>query len=261
VIVGMDNPVDGSFIALSSGEKMDMGSYVDKLLNMTNEVAQTVAIQKGNTVFAPAPDADNANDGQEFSEMELLLAYVSQTKVKNSRPSKAGQEYIQDQVIRALSGSEAGAGITATIGSGENVEIAVPAGKTVLGFYVDLVKAPETAYTVEGQTLTLTSAFVDTLTVGQHNAVLELEGDLIPMTLTVKEKGAAPALMLGDANLDKTLDFKDAIAMLEHYVEIKLLSAEVEAVCDLAEDGIVDFKDAIYILEVYVEMRPNPNLN
>jgi len=77
----------------------------------------------------------------------------------------------------------------------------------------------------------------------------------------VKEKGAAPALMLGDANLDKTLDFKDAIAMLEHYVEIKLLSAEVEAVCDLAEDGIVDFKDAIYILEVYVEMRPNPNLN
>jgi len=72
---------------------------------------------------------------------------------------------------------------------------------------------------------------------------------------------AQPALLMwGDANEDKVIDFKDAIGVLEHYVETKLLRPEVEAVCDLFKDGTVDFKDAIWILEIYVETRPDPNL-
>lgn len=99
-IVGMDNPLDGSFVKLSSGESMDIGSYVDKLIGFTAEIAQTVAIEKEKTVFVAAADASNENDGKELADTDLLLTYTRY--IENAQPDAEGQEYISKCVKTSL---------------------------------------------------------------------------------------------------------------------------------------------------------------
>lgn len=99
VIVGMDNPLDGSSVKLSSGEIMDLGSYVDKLIGYTGDIAQTVAIEKNNTVFVAAPDAANENDGKVLADTDLLLTYTQY--LARALPNAEGHEYIKKCILSA----------------------------------------------------------------------------------------------------------------------------------------------------------------
>ena len=101
VIVGMDNPMAGAVVNLSGGEAMELGKYLDSVIEMTCQIAQTVAIENPKTAFVAAPAAANTNDGAEMSENDLIIAYLPQNVSKNL-PNAEGQAYIKTQIKNAL---------------------------------------------------------------------------------------------------------------------------------------------------------------
>ena len=101
IVVGMDNPMENSTIALTSGEKMELGVYVDQLIGNMDNASQTVAIENSNTVFVSAPDALNENDNQKLNENKLILSYINGVKAA-AKPAEEGQKYIRNQIIRSM---------------------------------------------------------------------------------------------------------------------------------------------------------------
>jgi hypothetical protein len=101
MIVGMDNPMDNSSIALTGGEKMELGVYMDQLIANMDNASQTVAIERSNTVFVSAPDALNDNDNQELNENKLILSYINGVKAA-AKPNEEGQKYIRNQIAKAM---------------------------------------------------------------------------------------------------------------------------------------------------------------
>lgn len=97
VVVGMDNPLSGSAIKLSSGEAMDMGGYVAKLIRMTDECAQTATMEREYSAFVKASEAANEKEGTELSELDMIKLYL--TKVSpDVMPNEAGHKYIVEQI-------------------------------------------------------------------------------------------------------------------------------------------------------------------
>lgn len=103
LVVGSDNPMDGSTIKLSSGEGMDIGTYVDELVKAMDNASQAVAIERENVVFVSASDAANDNDGKELSETDLILSYLGGANSKKARPNADGHAYIKDQILLSMS--------------------------------------------------------------------------------------------------------------------------------------------------------------
>lgn len=102
VIVGMDNPMENSAVNLSSGEKMEVGVYIDQLINNMNDAAQTVAIEQENTVFVSAPGAANEYDNNsELTENMLIRSYLVNVKPE-VKPNEEGHAYIRDQILKAM---------------------------------------------------------------------------------------------------------------------------------------------------------------
>lgn len=101
IIVGMDNPLDGSSVKLNDGQSMELGSYVDKLIGYVSQISQSVALETENAVFIPAMDAANENDGKELKDTEMLLTYTPQ-HIKKALPNEAGQGYIAECILAGL---------------------------------------------------------------------------------------------------------------------------------------------------------------
>ena len=102
VIVGMDNPMENSGVMLSSGEKMEVGIYVDQLINNMDDASQTVAIEKENTAFVSAPHAANEYDNNsELTENKLIISYIGSVKAQ-VKPNADGHAYIRDQILQAM---------------------------------------------------------------------------------------------------------------------------------------------------------------
>lgn len=97
IVVGMDNPLSGASIKLSSGEIMDLGGYVGKLIKMTDNCAQTAALERQYVTFVSAPDAENANDGKTLSETQMILAYLNGVKAE-ALPNSNGNGYINERI-------------------------------------------------------------------------------------------------------------------------------------------------------------------
>lgn len=108
IIVGMDNPMEGSSVVLSEEEeaaedadKMELGTYVDELIQNMDDTAQTVALENENVVFVSAPQAENENDHQELPAAALLLSYIGNVKAA-AKPNAAGQAYIKGRIMVAM---------------------------------------------------------------------------------------------------------------------------------------------------------------
>ena len=101
VVVGMDNPLSGTTITLSSGESMDLGGYVGKLIKMTDRCAQTASIERDYAIFTSAPNAANPNDGQTLSENKLILSYLRSVKAE-ALPTEEGHAYICKRIQTAF---------------------------------------------------------------------------------------------------------------------------------------------------------------
>ena len=73
--------------------------------------------------------------------------------------------------------------------------------------------------------------------------------------LTVSGLGATESgLLIGDANADQKIDAGDALAALQHSVELKLLSGEDFTRADVDGNDVVDAVDALTILQYSVEL-------
>ena len=101
VVVGMDNPMENASIVLSSGDKMELGIYVDELLKNMDDASQTIVLEKENAIFVSATHAANANDNQELTENKLILSYINGVKA-DAKPNEEGQKYIQNRINLAL---------------------------------------------------------------------------------------------------------------------------------------------------------------
>ena len=101
VVVGMDNPMENSSIALSSSEKMELGIYVDQLLKNMDDASQTAVLERENAIFVTATHAANDNDNQELNENKLILSYINGVGEK-AKPNAEGQEYIRSQIAKAM---------------------------------------------------------------------------------------------------------------------------------------------------------------
>lgn len=97
VVVGMDNPLSGAAIKLSSGEAMELGSYVEKLIKMIDDCAQSAALERQYVTFVSAPNAANDNDGKTLTESNLILAYLNNVKAE-AMPNEKGHAYIMEQI-------------------------------------------------------------------------------------------------------------------------------------------------------------------
>lgn len=101
IVLGMDNPMAGSVIALSGGDTMDLGGFIGKLINMTNRCAQTTVMGRENVCFVSAADAQNANDGRVMAQNELVSAYLHGVD-ENALPTQEGHAYIRDRILGAM---------------------------------------------------------------------------------------------------------------------------------------------------------------
>ena len=101
VIVGIDNPMEGATIQLTSGTIVDLGGYLGMLIDVSAQISQSVALQNPKVAYVAAPNASNANDGVQLSETEMIIAYLPQNVSKNL-PDAEGQAYIKTQIENAL---------------------------------------------------------------------------------------------------------------------------------------------------------------
>lgn len=101
VVVGMDNPLSGAAINLSSGEPMDLGGFIGKLIGMTDRCAQTAAISRPYVRFVSAPNAENPNDNAALSETQLIRTYLRGVD-KKALPTEAGHAYLAERVQTAF---------------------------------------------------------------------------------------------------------------------------------------------------------------
>ena len=96
-VVGMDNPLSGASIKLSSGETMDLGSYVGHLIKMTDDCAQTAALERDYVTFVSASGTANSNDGATLTENKLILNYLNGVKAE-ALPNADGHAYINEKI-------------------------------------------------------------------------------------------------------------------------------------------------------------------
>ena len=63
-----------------------------------------------------------------------------------------------------------------------------------------------------------------------------------------------PNVMCGDVNDDKAVDATDALWVLQHSVELRMLTETEQKAADVTDIGKVDTKDALQILQKTVEL-------
>ena len=97
IIVGMDNPFEGTTISLSDSEVMELGTYVSYLIDMTDDCAQAATLERTYVTFVSASGAANANDNTNLSENKVITDYLRSVK-EDAIPNAEGQAYIKDRI-------------------------------------------------------------------------------------------------------------------------------------------------------------------
>ena len=107
-LVGMHNPMDGVILDLN-GELLDLGEYVDYIVDVANVCALGYAVCEENTVYADALDVETAYTGGPVSALAFVLELMKFDSVSAKyQPTEAGYEYIQEQIYAALNPTAAG---------------------------------------------------------------------------------------------------------------------------------------------------------
>ena len=76
---------------------MELGSYVGKLIKMTDDCAQAETLTRPYVTFVSAPDAANANDNTTLSENKVITDYLRSVK-DDAIPNAEGQAYIAGKI-------------------------------------------------------------------------------------------------------------------------------------------------------------------
>ena len=99
LMVSMSNPFDG--VVLSVGDaKIDLGTYLQKLVEVTNLYTASYALVSTDAVYVEASEAENAGDGIYTAEQFLSQILFYGTVAFN--PTEAGYTYIAEQILGSL---------------------------------------------------------------------------------------------------------------------------------------------------------------
>ena len=99
VVVGMHNPLNGTTVAFE-GQEIEVASYLDELVNIANVYGTALCLATDAAIFVKAPEVETYVSDTEMGVIEFILTYMFDTTVLN--PTEAGQEYIKDQILNAL---------------------------------------------------------------------------------------------------------------------------------------------------------------
>lgn len=108
IVVGMYNPLDG-FEVIVNNETINVGDYVDYLIDATNVYYTALAIADGEFIFVPVPDTEingftTPIDTKliNVNQLGMLLLGLNTKMYANA----AGNEYIYEQIMDAVDTSD-----------------------------------------------------------------------------------------------------------------------------------------------------------
>lgn len=100
IIVGMYNPMDDVVIALDENVTMDIGEYIDYLVDGVAVHGIAYSILSGNSIYVDAPDVQTVNTDTELGIFDLMLMIMN--GFDTLHPSATGDDYIAAEIADAL---------------------------------------------------------------------------------------------------------------------------------------------------------------
>ena len=100
IIVGMYNPMDDVVIALDENVTMDIGEYIDYLVQGVAVHGLAYSILTGNSIYVDAPAVQTINTDTELGIFDLMRMIMSGFEALY--PNAAGDDYIAAEIADAL---------------------------------------------------------------------------------------------------------------------------------------------------------------
>lgn len=140
VLVGMSNAFDGVALTLN-GEEIELGEYVQYLVDAANMEALAYAMISDNTIYVDAPDVETAleagNGTFPADLIQALTVLLNRPAVLD--PSGNGQKYIEEQILGALRVNDLRTGLW---GDANDDGVVDPSDASlVLQYYTDKISA------------------------------------------------------------------------------------------------------------------------
>ena len=100
IIVGMYNPMSDAVIALDENVTMDIGEYIDYLVQGVAVHGLAYSILTGNSIYVDAPAVQTVNTDTELGIFDLMLMIMNGFEALY--PNAAGDDYIAAEIADAL---------------------------------------------------------------------------------------------------------------------------------------------------------------
>ena len=100
IIVGMYNPMSDAVIALDENVTMDIGEYIDYLVQGVAVHGLAYSILTGNSIYVDAPAVQTVNTDTELGVFDLMLMIMN--GFEELYPNAAGDDYIAAEITDAL---------------------------------------------------------------------------------------------------------------------------------------------------------------
>ena len=107
VIVGMYNPLAGVSVRLSSTETIEIGDYVQKLIDLANMETLAYAMLAPNTIYVDAPNVTTQAQPGEIPVVNFLMGLLMNGTDKYYA-TEDGHAYIAQQILNALTVTKSG---------------------------------------------------------------------------------------------------------------------------------------------------------
>lgn len=107
VIVGMYNPLAGVSVRLSNTETIEIGDYVQKLIDLANMETLAYAMLAPNTIYVDAPDVTTQAQPGEIPVVNFLMGLLTNGTDKYYA-TEDGHAYIAQQILNALTVAKIG---------------------------------------------------------------------------------------------------------------------------------------------------------
>lgn len=107
VIVGMYNPLAGVSVKLSSTETIEIGDYVQKLIDLANMETLAYAMLAPNTIYVDAPNVTTQAQPGEIPVVNFLMGLLMNGTDKYYA-TEDGHAYIAQQILNALTVTKSG---------------------------------------------------------------------------------------------------------------------------------------------------------
>lgn len=105
IMVGMSNAFE-DVVLTYNGEEIELGDYVQYLVDAANIEALVYAMLTGNAIYVEAPDVETILDHEGYTLSGELLQKFTSLLTSTTRdmldPSKKGHKYIKNQILGAL---------------------------------------------------------------------------------------------------------------------------------------------------------------